>query len=99
MARGKALIDFTYKDDPQGLKCPITSHLRRVNTRDGLAPTGTEGSVLNNRRRILRRGLPYGNSSEGVSDSDEHGVVMLVGLHEPVSAVRVRATAMDQLRP
>jgi deferrochelatase/peroxidase EfeB len=78
VARGKALIDFTYKDDPQGLKCPISSHMRRVNTRDGLAPTGTEGSVLNNRRRILRRGLPYGDSSEGVSDSDEHGVVMLV---------------------
>ena len=35
--------------------------------------------MLNNRRRILRRGLPYGNSSEGTSDSDEHGVVMLVG--------------------
>jgi deferrochelatase/peroxidase EfeB len=79
VARGKALLDFTYKDDPQGLKCPLASHLRRVNTRDGLAPTGTEGSVLNNRRRILRRGLPYGDSSEGTSDSDEHGVVMLVG--------------------
>jgi hypothetical protein len=79
VARGKALVDFTYKDDPQGLRCPITSHMRRVNTRDGLAPTGTEGSVLNNRRRILRRGLPYGDSSEGASDSDEHGVVMLVG--------------------
>jgi deferrochelatase/peroxidase EfeB len=78
VARGKALIDFTYKDDPKGLRCPISSHMRRVNTRDALAPTGTEGSVLNNRRRILRRGLPYGNSSEGVSDSDEHGVVMLV---------------------
>lgn len=77
-ARGKALINFTYKDDPQGLKCPITSHLRRVNTRDALAPTGTEGSVLNNRRRILRRGLPYGSASEGVTDADEHGVVMLI---------------------
>jgi len=46
VARGKALIDFTYKDDPQGSSCPITSHMRRVNTRDGLATTGTEGSVL-----------------------------------------------------
>ena len=52
--------------------------MRRVNTRDGLAPTGTEGSVLNNRRRILRRGLPYGDSSPGVSDSAEHGIIMLV---------------------
>jgi deferrochelatase/peroxidase EfeB len=52
--------------------------MRRVNTRDGLAPTGTEGSVLNNRRRILRRGLPYGSSPPGVSDADEHGIVMLI---------------------
>jgi deferrochelatase/peroxidase EfeB len=77
-AREQALIDFTYKDDPQGLKCPVTSHVRRVNTRDMLAPTGTEGSVLNNRRRILRRGLPYGDSSAGVPDAAEHGIVMLV---------------------
>jgi deferrochelatase/peroxidase EfeB len=76
--RSRALVDFTYGDDRQGYKCPITSHLRRVNTRDGMAPTGHEGSVLNNRRRIIRRGLPYGDSSPGVPDSAEHGVVMLV---------------------
>jgi Dyp-type peroxidase family len=76
--RNHALIDFVYKEDPQGLKCPITSHMRRVNTRDGLAPRGTEGSVLNNRRRILRRGLPYGDGSPGVPDSAEHGIIMLV---------------------
>jgi Dyp-type peroxidase family len=74
----QAVIDFKYKDDPSGFKCPVTSHMRRVNTRDGLAPTGAEGSVLNNRRRILRRGLPYGDSSAGVSDTAEHGIVMLV---------------------
>jgi Dyp-type peroxidase family len=77
-ARGRAVIHFTYADDKQGLRCPITSHMRRVNTRDGLAPTGTEGSVLNNRRRILRRGLPYGGSSEGARDTGEHGIIMLV---------------------
>jgi deferrochelatase/peroxidase EfeB len=52
--------------------------LRRANTRDGMAPTGREGSALNNRRRIIRRGLPYGHSPDGVADSDEHGVVMLI---------------------
>jgi Dyp-type peroxidase family len=77
-ARGRAIIRFTYGDDKQGLRCPVTSHMRRVNTRDGMAPTGKEGSVLNNRRRILRRGLPYGDSSQGVSDTAEHGIVMLV---------------------
>jgi Dyp-type peroxidase family len=77
-ARERALIDFTYADDKGGAKCPFTSHLRRTNTRDALAPTGTEGSVLNNRRRIIRRGLPYGAAPDGVSDAEEHGIVMLV---------------------
>jgi deferrochelatase/peroxidase EfeB len=77
-AREQALIDFTYNEDPDGLKCPFTSHMRRVNTRDGLAPTGTEGSVLNNRRRILRRGLPYGESAADAPGSGERGIVMLI---------------------
>jgi len=76
--REQALRDFTYKDDPQGLKCPLTSHMRRVNTRDMLGPTPDAGSVLNNRRRILRRGLPYGDSSPGITDDKEHGIVMMV---------------------
>jgi len=76
--RIRALCDFTYGDDPVGIKCPITAHMRRINTRDGLAPSGTEGSVLNNRRRIIRRGLPYGDSSDGVPDSAEHGIIMLI---------------------
>jgi Dyp-type peroxidase family len=78
LAREKALAVFTYGDDKTGTKCPFTSHLRRVNTRDGLAPRGQEGSALNNRRRILRRGLPYGDGSPGVADAAEHGIVMLV---------------------
>lgn len=78
VARGEALVRFSYADDPDGLKCPVTAHMRRANTRDGMAPTGREGSALNNRRRIIRRGLPYGESPDGVSDADEHGVVMLI---------------------
>ena len=76
--RGEAVIDFIYRDDPQGLRCPLTSHMRRANTRDGLAPTADGGSVLNNRRRILRRGLPYGGDTNGAPGSDERGIVMLV---------------------
>ena len=78
IARGQALADFTYGEDSSGLKCPIASHTRRVNTRDSMGPTGDVGSVLTNRRRILRRGLPYGNSSPGEPDSSEHGIVMLM---------------------
>jgi len=77
-AREQALIDFRYNGDTQGLRCPLTAHIRRINTRDMLAPRAADGSVLNNRRRILRRGLPYGESPPDVSDAAEHGVVMLI---------------------
>jgi Dyp-type peroxidase family len=73
------IAKFTFGDDKEGTKCPLTAHVRRANTRDMLDPTGGEkGSVLNNRRRILRRGLPYGESPEGTLDTDEHGIVMLI---------------------
>jgi Dyp-type peroxidase family len=65
-------VDFSYGDDPEGLKCPVTSHMRRTNTRDGL--TG-KSSALNNRRRILRRGIPYGKTSP--DDTEEHGIIFL----------------------
>ena len=79
--RAQRLIEFVYREDRAGTRCPVTAHVRRVNTRDTLDPTGTDpkpkarsGSALNNRRRILRRGLPYGEA--GAADG-EHGTVML----------------------
>ncbi|HEX8527921.1 MAG TPA: hypothetical protein VF689_13230, partial [Allosphingosinicella sp.] len=78
--RQRRLVDFLYRGDEAGLKCPMTAHIRRVNTRDMLDPRGGSesaasrlGSSLNNRRRILRRGLPYGKPSDGA----EQGIVML----------------------
>lgn len=79
--RATALVDFLYRSDPKGLSCPMTSHIRRTNTRDALDPRGTSddakvrmGSALNNRRRILRRGLPYGHADDL---QGEHGIIML----------------------
>ena len=79
--RALRLVTFTYGQDRDGAKCPVTAHVRRSNTRDMLDPQGTNpdmsvrsGSALNNRRRILRRGLPYGSVSQ---DDGEHGIVML----------------------
>jgi deferrochelatase/peroxidase EfeB len=37
----------------------------------------TGGSIMNNRRRILRRGLPYGEAKDGGDDGDEHGIVLM----------------------
>jgi deferrochelatase/peroxidase EfeB len=81
----EAYVNFIYHDDPLGVRCPVTAHMRRANPRDGLDPTGNSpnpnnwnGSVLNNRRRILRRGLPYGASDPSApSDSAEHGIIFM----------------------
>jgi len=78
------LTDFTYAADTDGSKCPFTSHIRRANPRDMLDPSvpanaaAKATSVLNNRRRLLRRGLPYGGSSPIPSDEVEQGVLLLL---------------------
>jgi len=79
--RQRRLVDFLYREDPDGTRCPMTSHIRRANTRDMLDPRAggdaesRMGSALNNRRRIVRRGLPYGKADAA---DGEHGVIMLV---------------------
>jgi Dyp-type peroxidase family len=46
------------KADPIGAVCPMGAHIRKVNTRDSSNDTGaTLGSFT---RRIMRRGLPFG---------------------------------------
>lgn len=70
----RAYVDFKYHDDPNGEKCPLTAHIRRTNTRDMLDPE--KSSVLNNRRRLLRRGLPYGLSTPD-DDAGEHGIIFM----------------------
>jgi len=79
------LIDFRYRDDQDGAKCPFGAHIRRGNIRDFMdprlasdAPGTWDGSAISNRRRILRRGLPYGSFDPGAERSDqEHGVIFL----------------------
>lgn len=85
--------DFRYADDMAGLKCPGGAHMRRVNTRDYLDPVNTSGvnddgtqpenpdakTSLNKRRRILRRGLPYGPGTlDNKTDDTEQGVIMII---------------------
>jgi Dyp-type peroxidase family len=58
--------DFLYhEDDPRGLKCPIGSHIRRMNPRDAVVT----GDVR--LHRMIRRGTNYGpHLPEGVLDDD-----------------------------
>ncbi|MEM6759116.1 MAG: peroxidase [Pseudomonadota bacterium] len=89
----KEARDFRYADDMSGFKCPGGAHMRRMNTRDYLDPLNKGGidpangdqpenpnatSALNKRRRILRRGLPYGASSDDNTDDTEQGVIMII---------------------
>jgi Dyp-type peroxidase family len=49
--------------DPQGLACPMGSHIRRANPRDGMAPTPADAAAflkVTNNHRILRRGRKFG---------------------------------------
>jgi Dyp-type peroxidase family len=49
-----------YHHDPDGLRCPISSHVRRANPRDARGGTPEQSHAVVNRHRILRRGRSYG---------------------------------------
>jgi deferrochelatase/peroxidase EfeB len=53
-----------------GTSCPLSAHIRKVNTRASANDRGASRSALN--RRILRRGLPY-----GTPDAAEKGLLFL----------------------
>lgn len=68
--------DFDYENDRDGVRCPMGAHVRRCNPRDSL---GFQGQ-LSGRRRILRRGLPYGTAApldELGDDDGEHGIIFM----------------------
>jgi Dyp-type peroxidase family len=68
--------NFTYGADPGGTRCPVGAHIRRVHPRDAF---GFNGGLIN-RRRIMRRGLPYGDyvpEGQPVSDSDDRGIIFM----------------------
>jgi len=76
------LVAYDYGDDTSGARCPFGSHARRTNPRSALefgnAKAFNVPGALSNRRRILRRGLPYGHVEDPTSDDGEHGVVMMI---------------------
>jgi Dyp-type peroxidase family len=68
--------NFTYGNDLSGVRCPVGAHIRRGNPRDAF---GFNGELVN-RRRIMRRGLPYGKyvpENQPVRDEDEHGIIFM----------------------
>jgi Dyp-type peroxidase family len=54
---GRLTNNFTYRDDPQGDKCPLQAHIRKVNPRKEGMP------------RIVRRGITYGERKKEPKDN------------------------------
>ena len=61
--KGEASNAFDYETDPQGKTCPLTAHVRKANPRDDTTELGASAATL--RRRLLRRGVPYGSFVHG----------------------------------
>jgi Dyp-type peroxidase family len=51
---------FLYTADLHGERCPLGSHIRRTNPRDGMGPNPAESLLVADRHRLLRRGRAYG---------------------------------------
>jgi deferrochelatase/peroxidase EfeB len=76
--------DMTFfADDKAGFGCPITSHVRRANPRDGLAPTAKDTQDMinaTNRHRIMRRGRIYGKpiaNPYDMTDTEDRGLLFI----------------------
>ena len=78
----KKFVAFDYNDDLPGSRCPVGAHTRRANPR-GALEFGQSGAydtpgALVNRRRIIRRGIPYGVVDNPASNEGNHGVIFVV---------------------
>lgn len=77
----RRLTGFNFNQDLKGARCPMGSHIRRTNPRGcleyGMKNAFSTPGALDNRRRILRRGLPYGEVTNPASDDGEHGVIFM----------------------
>jgi Dyp-type peroxidase family len=61
--------DFVFKAaDPKGYRCPRHAHIRKVNPRDTTPLTSFDSE---RRRRIARRGIPYGAPMPDICDAAE----------------------------
>jgi len=75
--------DFGYFDkDFDGLGCPLGSHVRRGNPRDGLAPREADKQTLlnaANNHRILRRGRKFGPDivDPRIDDGQDRGLLFI----------------------
>jgi Dyp-type peroxidase family len=81
VAGERASNDFGYGEDPLGVGCPIGSHVRRANPRDGTREDsdGARETARRsaNRHRLLRRGRPYGPADNARAGAEPRGLLFL----------------------
>ena len=70
-----------FDSDISGARCPLGAHTRRTNPRGSLefetpGAFNTPGALVD-RRRILRRGLPYGESADRSDNDGDHGIIFM----------------------
>lgn len=63
--QGKGINDFDFIQDPDGAKCPMFSHIRRVNPRDGDLNTP----------RVVRRGMSFGPAYSDSNADEDRGIL------------------------
>ncbi len=69
------LTDFGSRErDPDGLRCPYGSHIRRANPRDMFGADAKQGLHDANLHRIVRRGRAYGPKLAGSAPHRDDGV-------------------------
>ena len=72
---GDQMNSFGYGDDPEGARCPLGAHVRRAYPRDALG----FGAIVA-RRRLIRRGIPYGEllaDGQFEDDRQPRGIMFL----------------------
>jgi deferrochelatase/peroxidase EfeB len=60
--------DFDYTMDPDGERCPFSSHIRIANRRDDALNERNKSMFPSGTPRVLRRGSSYGTTLEGEND-------------------------------
>lgn len=66
---------FGYADDPTGIKCPLSAHIRVVHSRDQPLSFANASRFPNGPPRLIRRGFSYGEPlASDVDDGKDRGL-------------------------
>jgi Dyp-type peroxidase family len=77
----RKFVAYDYRKDVDGSGCPFGAHTRRTQPRSSLefgeSKTFATPDALSLRRRLLRRGITYGESGSNRTDDGNHGLIFM----------------------